>query len=199
MGTVTADVSITMDGVYQAPGGPEEDNSGSFGQGGWQAPYADAESGAHITGGIEHIDALLLGRKTYGIFAAYWPHQQGTIAEVLNQRPKFVVSQTLVDPSWAETTVLTDSAAVRTLTGRFDDVRVIGSGALVRSLIAADVLDRLNLYLYPVVLGTGKRLFEDAVPSAFRLVIPPITFPKGAVLLEYERAGSPVVGLTIDG
>ncbi len=106
MGKVTADLFITMDGVYQAPGGPEEDPSESFRQGGWQAPYADAESGAHIVAGIERIDALLLGRKTYDIFAAYWPHQQGTVADVLNSRPKFVVSQTLADPSWAETTVL---------------------------------------------------------------------------------------------
>jgi dihydrofolate reductase len=196
MGKVTADLFITMDGVYQAPGGPEEDPSGSFSQGGWQAPYADAESGARIVAGIERIDALLLGRKTYDIFAAYWPHQQGTIADVLNSRPKFVVSETLADPSWAETTVLADPAAVRTLTGRFDDVRVIGSGALVRSLIASDLLDRLNLYLYPVVLGAGKKAFDDAVPAAFRL-LGATSFPKGAVLLEYERAGDPVVGLTM--
>lgn len=198
MGTITADLFITMDGVYQAPGGPEEDPSDSFSQGGWQAAHVDQESGAHITAGIERIDALLLGRKTYDIFAAYWPHQQGTIADVLNQRPKFVVSQTLIDPSWVGTTMLSDPAAVRTLTGRFEDVRIIGSGELVRSLIALDLLDRLNLYLYPISLGSGKRLLDQST-AAFRLAAAPIAFPHGAVLLQYQRAGLPVTGIAMGG
>ncbi len=112
--------------------------------------------------------------------------------------PKFVASRTLWQPSWAGTSVVSDLASqVPALKQRFDDVRVIGSGDLVRSLIAADLLDRLNLYLYPLVLGSGKRLFDGAVPSAFRPAGPPIGFPRGAVLLEYVRAGVPVTGITI--
>jgi len=132
---------------------------------------------------------LLLGRKTYDIFAAYWPHQSGPIGDILNRVPKFVVSNTLTDPSWVGTTVLADAAAVGRLREEYDEVHTFGSGVLIRSLIAEDVLDRLHLYLYPVTLGQGKRLFAGAVHATFRLAEPARTFPKGAVSLVYERAG----------
>lgn len=201
MGILAVDLFITLDGVYQAPGGPDEDRSGGFGYGGWQAPYFDDESGAMIGAGIDRLDALLLGRTTYGIFAGYWPNQgDNPIAAKFNAVPKFVASRTLTDASWAGTTVVSDVATeVRALKDRFDEIHVIGSGALARSLIAADLVDRLNLYLYPVMFGAGKRLFDGTVPAAFRLAEQPVAFPKGAVSLVYERAGVPVTGIAIDG
>jgi len=201
MGILAVDLFITLDGVYQAPGGPDEDRSGGFGYGGWQAPYFDNESGAMIGAGIDRLDALLLGRTTYDIFAGYWPNQPDSlIAAKFNAAPKFVASRTLTDASWAGTTVVSDAATeVRALKDRFDEIHIIGSGALARSLIAADLVDRLNLYLYPAVFGTGKRLFDGTVPAAFHLAEPPATFPKGAVSLVYERAGVPVTGIAIDG
>ena len=200
MGVISADLFITLDGVYQAPGGRDEDREGGFEYGGWQAPYFDDESGEAIGAGIDRMDALLLGRKTYDIFAAYWPNQSddNPIAATLNARPKFVVSRSLTDPSWEGTTVLSDVATdVRALKDRFDEIHVIGSGNLVRSLLEADLVDRLNLFLYPVTFGAGKRLFADGtgVPAAFRLAQPPQAFPKGATWLVYERAGEPVTGI----
>jgi dihydrofolate reductase len=201
MGILAVDLFITLDGVYQAPGGPDEDRSGGFVYGGWQAPYFDDESGAMIGAGIDRLDALLLGRTTYDIFAGYWPNQpDNPIAAKFNAVPRFVASRTLTDASWAGTTVVSDVATeVRALKDRFREIHVIGSGALARSLIAADLVDRLNLYLYPVVFGTGKRLFDGTVPTAFRLAEQPVAFPKGAVSLVYERAGLPVTGIAIDG
>ena len=113
--------------------------------------------------------------------------------------PKFVVSRTLTDPSWEGTTVLTEVAAeVRALKDRFDEIHVIGSGDLVRTLLKDDLVDRLNLLLYPLVLGSGKRVFGDGtVPAAFTLAQPPRAFPKGAVSLVYERAGDPVTGVDV--
>ena len=199
MGIISADLFITLDGVYQAPGGPDEDREGGFEYGGWQASYFDDESGEAIGAGIERMDALLLGRKTYDIFASYWPNQRddNPIAATLNARPKFVVSRSLTDPTWEGTTVLSDVATVRALKDQFDEIHVIGSGNLVRSLLEADLVDRLNLFLYPVTFGAGKRLFADGtgVPAAFRLAQPPQAFPKGATWLVYERAGEPVTGI----
>ncbi|MGV1009489.1 MAG: dihydrofolate reductase family protein [Dermatophilaceae bacterium] len=200
MGVLAVDLFVTLDGVYQAPGGPDEDRSGGFEYGGWQAPYFDDESGAMIGAGIDRLDALLLGRRTYDIFAGYWPTQgNNPIAVKFNAVPKFVASRTLTHPSWAGTTVVSDVAAqVPPLKERFTEIHVIGSGALARSLIEADLVDRLNVYLYPIALGAGKRLFDGTVPAAFRLAQPPVPFPKGAVALVYDRAGVPVTGITID-
>ncbi|GGI43833.1 dihydrofolate reductase [Agromyces flavus] len=201
MGIVAVDLFITLDGVYQAPGGPEEDPSDGFEYGGWQAPYFDDESGAVIGAGIDRLDALLLGRKTYDIFADYWPkHTDTPIGAKFEEVPKFVASRTLTDPTWARTTVVTDIAAeIPAIKERFEEIHVIGSGALARSLLAADLVDRLNLYLYPIVFGAGKRLFDTGtVPAAFSLAQQPIAFPKGAVSLVYERAGVPVTGIQID-
>lgn len=200
MGMLAVDLFITLDGVYQAPGGPEEDPEHGFEYGGWQAPYLDDESGAVIGAGIDRLDALLLGRKTYDIFAGYWPNQgDDPIAVKFNAVPKFVASRTLTDPTWEGTTVVSDLATdVRAIKDRFDEIHVIGSGDLARSLLAADLVDRLNLYLYPIAFGTGKRLFDTGtVPAAFRLAEPPRAFPKGAVSLVYERAGVPVTGIQI--
>lgn len=190
VGIIVANLFLTLDGVYQGPGGREEDTEGGFTLGGWQLPVSDAEAEAAIEAGIGHIDALLLGRKTYDIFAAYWPHQSDDIGGTLNRVPKFVVSSTLTDPTWEGTTVLPDAAAAGRLRDEYNQVHMFGSGVLIRSLLQADVLDRLHLWLYPVTLGQGKRLFDDGtVPATFRLAEPARTFPKGSVSLVYERAG----------
>lgn len=190
MGIIVANLFITMDGVYQAPGGREEDTEGGFAYGGWQAPVSDDEAGTAITEEIGRMDALLLGRKTYEIFAAYWPHQSDEIGGTLNRVPKFVVSNSLTEPTWAGTTVLPDAAAAGRLREEDGQVHMFGSGVLIRSLLAADVLDRLHLWLYPVTLGQGKRLFDaGTLPATFRLAEPARSFPKGAVSLVYERAG----------
>lgn len=197
MGIISVDLFITLDGVYQGPGGPDEDESGGFAFGGWQGRYLDEENGAAIGEGIEHMDALLLGRRTYDIFAGFWPHRgDEPIAVKFNGMPKFVVSRTLTDPGWEGTTALSDVEEVRALKDRFEDIHVVGSGDLARSLIAAGLVDRLNLYLYPIALGQGKRLFDGdfGVPAAFAPVEPPRAFPNGAVLLVYSQAGEAVTG-----
>ncbi|WP_255767977.1 dihydrofolate reductase family protein [Pseudarthrobacter sulfonivorans] len=191
MGIIVANLFMTLDGVYQAPGGREEDTEGGFDYGGWQAPVSDDAAGAAIGAEIARIDALLLGRKTYDIFAAYWPNQSDDIGATLNRVPKFVVSRTLTDPDWAGTAVLPDAAAAGRLREEYDQVHMFGSGVLIRSLLEADVLDRLHLWLYPVTLGQGKRLFDaGTIPATFRLAEPARSFPKGAVSLVYERAGA---------
>ena len=201
MGTIIADLFVTLDGVYQAPGGANEDDEGGFEFGGWQATYFDDESGEVIGAGIDALDALLLGRKTYDIFAGYWPNRPADdpIAQKFDAVPKFVVSHTPFEPTWQGTTVLTDVATeVAPLKQRFDTTRVIGSGHLVQSLLEHDLADRLNLYVYPITFGSGKSLFTRGVPAAFTLAAPPRAFPKGAVLLSYDRAGAPVTGVDID-
>jgi dihydrofolate reductase len=190
VGIIVANLFLTLDGVYQAPGGREEDTEGNFAFGGWQAPVSDDESGAAIGAEIAKIDALLLGRKTYDIFAAYWPHQSDEIGGTLNRVPKFVVSKSLAAPGWEGTTVLPDATAAGRLREEYGEVHMFGSGVLIRSLLAADVLDRLHVWLYPVTLGQGKRLFDaGTIPASFRLAEPARSFPKGAVSLVYERAG----------
>jgi dihydrofolate reductase len=190
VGIIVANLFLTLDGVYQAPGGREEDTEGNFAFGGWQAPVSDDEAGAAIGEEIAKIDALLLGRKTYDIFAAYWPHQSDEIGGTLNRVPKFVVSKSLTAPGWAGTAVLPDATAAGSLRDEYGEVHMFGSGVLIRSLLAADVLDRLHVWLYPVTLGQGKRLFDaGTIPASFRLAEPARSFPKGAVSLMYERAG----------
>jgi dihydrofolate reductase len=198
MGALVVNMFTSLDGVLQGPGGPDEDRAGGFEYGGWQAPYVDEESGKVITDHIAGLEALLLGRKTYEIFAAYWPKQsvENPIAARLNGAPKYVASRTLEAVGWTNSTLLEGdvAGAVARLKGEFGRVDVIGSGNLVQTLLRNDLVDRLYLWVYPVLLGSGKRLFaEGTVPTALRLV-ESATFPKGAVLLTYERAGKPTFG-----
>jgi dihydrofolate reductase len=199
MGKLIVTEFMTLDGVAQAPGGPDEDRDGGFEHGGWQAPVFDEASGPTLFGAASRMDALLLGRRTYEIFADYWPnHTDIPIGQKLDELPKFVVSHTTFDPTWQGTTVLTDAEAeVAALKQRFTTTRVIGSGHLVQSLIELELLDRLNLYVYPITFGSGKSLFARGVPAAFTLAAPPRAFPKGAVLLSYDRAGAPITGIEI--
>ncbi|HKU36423.1 MAG TPA: dihydrofolate reductase family protein, partial [Paenarthrobacter sp.] len=139
--------------------------------------------------------------RTYDIFAGYWPNQSADdpIAGKFNNMPKFVVSRSVTDPSWQGTTVLPDVSEVASIKDRFEDIHVVGSGDLTRSLLNADLVDRLNLYVYPLTFGKGKKLWTEGtgIPAAFRLVGPPQAFPKGALCLVYERAGDPVTGIDI--
>ena len=198
MGALVVNMFTSLDGVLQGPGAPEEDREGGFEYGGWQVPYLDEESGRVIGDNIAGLEALLLGRKTYEVFAAYWPRQpaENPIAARLNGAPKYVASRTLDTLGWANSTLLRGDVAeaVARVKGEFGRVDVIGSGDLVQTLLGNDLVDRLNLWVFPVLLGSGKRLFaEGTVPAALRLV-ESATFPNGAVHLIYERAGKPTFG-----
>ncbi|MFF3039086.1 dihydrofolate reductase family protein [Arthrobacter citreus] len=138
MGAISLDLFMTLDGVYQGPGSADEDTSGGFNLGGWQAAFADAESGGAILAGINQMEALLLGRRTYDIFAGYWPLRGNSnpIAEKFNSMDKCVVSRTLGEAGWAGTAVLSTAEDVARLKDRYEDIHVVGSGALAGSLLA---------------------------------------------------------------
>jgi dihydrofolate reductase len=141
---------------------------------------------------IQRTDALLLGRRTYDIFSSFWPFQPMTdpVAAKFAAIPKFVVSRTLTDPSWADTTVLREVADVGSLRDRFGEVHTWGSGELLRGLLAKGLLDRLNLWMYPIAIGTGKRLFATGtVPTTFRPAQPTELFGDGVMALVLEPAG----------
>jgi dihydrofolate reductase len=198
MGELVADIFLTLDGVMQAPGGPDDDIDSGFTHGGWQAPYLDEESGKVITEHITGMDALLLGRKTYEIFAGYWPTApaDNPIAVKLNAVPKYVASRTLDRVEWNNSTLLDGEIAdeVTRIKDGYDETHIIGSGDLVQTLLREDLVDRFNLWVYPVLLGSGKRLFADGtIPTALRLV-DSAAFGAGAVLLVYQRAGKPTYG-----
>jgi dihydrofolate reductase len=199
---------VTLDGVAQAPGEPEEDRDGGFAHGGWQAPLLDEASGAAMFEQASTMDALLLGRKTYEIFADYWPRapQEVPFTGLLNGVPKYVASRTLADPlAWSGSMLLTGgdddgdgddalAAGIATLKERHDEVHVIGSLDLVQSLLRLGLVDRLNLWLYPLLLGSGKQLFDGGtVPAALRLAAS-VTYPNGTLQLSYETAGEPTYG-----
>jgi dihydrofolate reductase len=192
---LTIHTFLSLDGVMQAPGGPEEDPSGEFTFGGWTFPYQDEAGGAAIVGWMSNADAFLLGRKTYDIFAAHWPHYDGAdnpVAAVLNGRPKYVASRTLGEPEWALSSVLGDDivAEVTLLKERpGGELQVHGSGQLAQTLIAHDLIDEYRLFIFPVHLGSGRRLFgEDTRPSALRLTSS-MTTPMGVVISTYVPDG----------
>ena len=198
MGLIQIEMFATLDLVGQAPGGPEEDPEGGFPFGGWQAPLMDEDSGAQIAAAYEPTDALLLGRRTYDIFAGYWPHQQDEFGTLFNKIPKYVASRGTPDLSWAGSTQLGPdlAAAVREIRDRHEHVTVVGSLNLVQSLVREKLFDRLDLWIHPIVLGVGKKVFaEGTVPSNLTLLEPPIAGGKGTVLLRYGLAeGVPGTG-----
>ena len=205
MGDLVVTTFVTLDGVMQAPGGPEEDTSGSFEFGGWQAPYADDGIGAFVDGVFERPGAFLLGRRTYEIFAGYWPLQtdpDNAIAAKLNALPKYVASRTLESADWEGTTVIRDVPAdAAALKEQVDgELHVWGSAELIRSLLEHDLVDRHHVLTYPILLGTGKRLFpEGTAPWALRLAESRAT-GAGVVISTYERTGSrPEVGEVGEG
>jgi dihydrofolate reductase len=201
MGLIHLELFTTLDLVGQAPGGPEEDPDG-FSFGGWQAPLMDDVAGAQVGAAYEGTDALLLGRRTYDIFAAYWPHQTGgdddAIATLFNRVPKYVASRGRPDLTWAGSTQLGPDlpAAVREIRERHEHVKVVGSLDLVQTLLREHLFDRLDLWVHPLMLGVGKKVFDSgSVPTNLTLLAPPAASPKGTVYLRYGRTdGIPATG-----
>ena len=186
---------LTLDGVMQAPGGPDEDRDGGFRHGGWLVPFFDDKFGAIMIDWTKRAGAYLLGRRTYEIFAASWPRSTDPADEVataLNARPKYVASRTLDNVSWNNSTLIKGDVAGEVANLKAQDggeIQVHGSGNLLQTLFKRDLVDTLRIWHFPVVVGTGKRLFgEGTIPRSFRLVDSEQT-PSGAVLHVYERAG----------
>lgn len=198
MGKLVAGTFVTLDGVMQAPGGPKEDPSGGFEHGGWSAGYwADDYDamGQVITEQTRRGDVLLLGRTTYEIFAGHWPRMPADdpIAAKLNGMPKYVASNTLKRADWNNSTVVPGGRLVEEiarLKAQPDtEIQVTGSWGLLQTLIQADLVDRYTLWVFPVVLGKGKRLFGDgAAPAGLRLT-GTRAFRSGVTILDYERDG----------
>ena len=199
MGRLIVTEFVTLDGVAQAPGGPDEDPDSGFGYGGWQAPLMDADAGDVMFEQASHMSALLLGRRTYDIFAGYWPNAPDEIpfTRLLNDVPKYVASRTLRAPlEWQGSTLLDGDVAraVGELRERHDEVHVIGSLDLVQSLLRDRLVDRMNLWVYPLLLGEGKRVFADGtVPTALQL-IESTSYPSGTIHAIYDTGGEPAVG-----
>ena len=187
---------ITLDGVMQAPGGPEEDTSGGFKYGGWTAPLGDESLGKIMGEQMKAPFELLLGRKTYDIFAGYWP-KHGSVWPGVNDAKKYVVSKTLTNPAWENTTVISDNVVeeLKNLKSQDGlDLKVWGSGNLAQTLFKNDLIDELWLKIYPITLGTGKKLFESGtIPAAWKLTNSEVT-PKGVVVANYERSGEVKTG-----
>jgi dihydrofolate reductase len=187
MGYIHIALFATLDLVGQAPGGPEEDPEG-FPFGGWQAPLVNEITGKQIAAAYEGTDALLLGRRTYDIFAAHWPHQEGEFATLFNRIPKYVASRGKPELSWAGSSQLGPdlAAAVREIRDRHAHVKVVGSLNLVQTLLRDKLFDRLDLWVHPIMLGVGKKVFDGGVvPTNVTLLEPPAVSPKGTVYLRY--------------
>jgi dihydrofolate reductase len=197
MGKLIVNEFVSLDGVAQAPGGADEDTSGGFAHGGWHMAYMDEAAQKSALGAILDAGAFLLGRRTYEIFAAYWPNaseEERVIADPLNTKPKYVASTTLSDPlDWQNSTVLQGSVAdavARLKQEDAGDLHVIGSTELVKTLIEHDLVDEYRLMIDPVVLGGGKRLFrDDGALKELRLVDSQVT-SSGAILATYAPAGA---------
>lgn len=192
MRNLVVDEWMSLDGVVQAPGTPEEDTSGGFQHGGWHLPYFDEMSQDWVVKYMTDAGGFLFGRRTYENFAAYWPHapeEQRVVAEPMNTKPKYVVSNTLSEPlGWANSSVLKGDVAeaVRALKQENgDDLHVMGSAQLVGALIEHELVDEFRLMIDPVVLGGGKRLFlDDGALRSLRLVESKVT-TTGAILATY--------------
>jgi dihydrofolate reductase len=183
---------LSLDGVMQAPGDPQEDTEGGFRHGGWQRPYFDDVLGASAAQGMAATDAYLFGRKTYEKMAAYWPHvsDDDPYARHLNSTPKHVASTTLTHVDWDKTTLLEGDvpqavAALKEEPG--EDIAVLGSGQLVQTLTEHDLVDEFSLVVYPILLGSGKRLFRDS-EQARRLTLIDSQTGTGGVMLTYRPA-----------
>ncbi len=191
---------ITLDGIMQAPGGPEEDTSSGFKYGGWVAPYfteADKAVGELMAKQMKPAD-LLLGRKTFDIFASYWP-EHADIWPGVNDVTKYVMSNTLNESGWKNSVFLKDVDEIKKLKNSVgSDIQVHGSGNLIQTLLKHDLVDELWLKTFPIILGVGKRLFgEGTIPAAFTLTESLVT-PNGVFFANYKRAGMVKTGTVGD-
>ena len=195
MAELTLTTFLTLDGVMQAPGGPDEDTTGSFPYGGWLVPHADADMGKTMDEIFSKADAFLLGRTTYDIFSAYWPRitdPNDPIASKLNSLPKYVASRTRTTFSWSGSSLVRDVARdVVDLKKRYArEIQVHGSCGLAQTLIEHDLVDEYRLLIFPVILGTGKRLFGRGAVPATLVLVSSTTTSTGTVVSVYRRAGS---------
>lgn len=188
MGELHVNMHATLDGVIQANGGPTAQDAG-YPYPGWEGAYGDAEAAARLMSIIDDADALLLGRVTYDIFRAYWPGKQDRIGIAFDRVPKYVASRGEPELSWEGTTQLRDAATeVRELRDRHRQIQMWGSADLLRTLLGEGLVDVLNLFVHPIALGVGKRLFpEGTAPTRFVLEEPPQVYPAGSMLLRYRR------------
>ncbi|WP_374949183.1 dihydrofolate reductase family protein [Mucilaginibacter sp.] len=179
---------ITLDGVMQAPGGPEEDQSGDFKYGGWTAPYSDEIAGQVMQKQLEPAD-LILGRKTFDIWENYWP-QHADYWPGINNVTKYVLSRSRKESNWQNTVFLTGIDDIRELkASEGSDIKIWGSSEIVQLLLANDLVDELWLNIHPVLLGKGKKLFaKSAVPAAFKLAESTVT-PGGLIMAHFKKNG----------
>lgn len=188
---------VSLDGVMQAPGGPEEDTSGGFKYGGWTWPYFDEFAGEIMGKQMTPPFDLLLGRKTYDIFAAYWPQRQGSVADPFNKATKYVVSTQRLKLDWDKSVLITGDVVARLKKLKSQDgpmLQVHGSGNMIQTLLKNDLVDELWLKIFPVTLGGGKRLFDKGtIPAAFELMESK-TSPKGVIFANYKRSGDVKTG-----
>lgn len=189
---------ITLDGVMQAPGGPEEDPSEGFRYGGWTVPFFDDFSGQEMGKQMSMPFDLLLGRKTYEIFASYWPKHNNEVGEPINKATKYVVTTSNHDYDWEKTVIITGDDVVDQIKklkeAEGPDLQVHGSGKLIQTLLENDLVDELWLKIFPLTLGQGKKLFEEGTkPAAFEL-IESKTSPSGVIFASYKRAGEVKTG-----
>ena len=195
---LTTNTNVSVDGVMQGLGGSEEDRRGGFERGGWAMPHFDSETAALIGEVYQRADAFLFGRRTYEVFAGSWgawaDPGDNPIWTALNFRPKYVASITLTDPQWADTSVLSGevAAAVGELKAKpGGELQVHGSGALIRSLLDHDLVDEMILFICPVVVGQGTRLFPDTGPDIALELVDSRSTPKGVTIQVYRPNGRP--------
>lgn len=183
---------ISLDGVMQAPGGPDEDTSGGFQYGGWTVPHSDEKSGGLLVEQMSGEYDLLLGRKTYDIFASYWPKQDGPIADPFNRATKYVVSHEPIELTWEKSILVSGDVVSKIKELKEQDgpmLQVHGSGNMIQTLLENDLVDELWLKIFPVTLGNGKKLFANGTqPAAFELM-DTTTTPGGIIFANYKRAG----------
>jgi dihydrofolate reductase len=193
MRKLTVNTFLTLDGVMQAPGGPEEDPTGGFEHGGWSVNYWDDAMGQVMGEVMSKPFDLLLGRKTYEIFAAHWPHATDDAAAPLNNATKYVASRTLKSVDWQNSQLIrgdVPQGVADLKKGEGPEIQVHGSSNLVQTLLQHDLIDALRIWIFPLVLGTGKRLFEDGTIPAGMRVVDSITSSTGVVIVTYARAGA---------
>ena len=184
---------ITLDGVMQAPGGPEEDTSGGFEYGGWVAPYSDEVYDKVLEKELKPAD-YLLGRKTFEIWAPYWP-EHADFWPGINDGTKYVMSKTIKKSDWKNSVFIESLADIKKLkNSKGSDIQVWGSGELIQLLLKNDLVDELWLKIHPLTLGKGKKLFDNgAIPAAFTLIESTVT-PSGVIIANYKRAGKVKTG-----